>query len=65
MKEIIKKLEIEELPHPGEANTKAHVPVKSAERYPPHYSKLEHQEKHFSEEQTLKKESPEEKEDNK
>ena len=61
MKEIIKELKIEELPHPGEANTKAHMPEKSAERYPPHYSNLEHQEKHFSEEQTLKKKSSEEK----
>ncbi|MEO5967868.1 MAG: hypothetical protein ABIP69_06380 [Ferruginibacter sp.] len=64
MKEIIKKLQIEELPHPGEANTEAHVPVKSAERYPPQYSNLEHQEKHFSEEQTLDK-SSEKKEDDK
>lgn len=61
MEKIKKELEIEELPHPGEANTKAHMPEKSAERYPPHYSKIEHQGKNFSEEQTLKKKSSEEK----
>ena len=59
MEKIIKELKIEEMPHPGEANTSAHMPEKSAERYPPHYSKLEHQGKDIQEEKTLKKDSEE------
>lgn len=60
MEKIIKELKIEEMPHPGTANTSAHMPEKSAERYPPHYSNLEHQGKEIQEEFILKKDSSKE-----
>ncbi|MBS1761934.1 MAG: hypothetical protein JSR00_03605 [Bacteroidetes bacterium] len=59
MNEKEKDLKIREMPHPGAANTNAVQPIKAAERYPEHDSSLEHQEKHFNEEMTLKKDNKE------